>query len=140
MARIYDKLVIYSTALAAVGLLAFVINFSAGVAHAQVSGSTTLKFPSPDSTLPGSEQVFVWSKVEGASQYWLEISSKPPATDGSVKHDIFTRSTGSNTFVNATGLPTDGSTLYVRVWFLRGFFVGGVWSFNDFTVRAATVI
>jgi serine protease len=40
------------------------------------------------------------------------------------------------TSYTATGLPTDGRTLYVRLWSL----INGVWQYSDYTYTAATVI
>ena len=39
---------------------------------------------------------------------------------------------GASTSYTATGLPTDGRTLYVRLWSL----VSGIWQFNDYTYTA----
>ena len=48
-------------------------------------------------------------------------------------NEIYGQSQGTNTSVTVGGLPSNGSTLYVRLWSL----VGGTWFFNDYTYKAA---
>ena len=51
-------------------------------------------------------------------------------------NDLFdSGSLGTATSVTATGLPTDGSQLHVRLRYLQG----GVWSFSDFEYTAANI-
>jgi serine protease len=40
---------------------------------------------------------------------------------------------GTSLNATATGLPTNGSTLYVRLWSM----VSGSWMYNDYTYTAA---
>ena len=67
--------------------------------------------PAAGSTLPGSTIAFQWSSGVGVSQYWLYVGKLAPGSQ-----DIYGGSQGTNTSKTLTGLPTDGSTLYVRLW------------------------
>lgn len=86
-----------------------------------------LTSPTPGSTLPGSAVTFTWTTGSGVSQYWLSVGS----TAGS--QDLYNQSQGTNLSVTVSGLPTDGRTLYVRLWS----FINGIWEGNDYTYTAA---
>src|SRR5262249_11506067 len=83
----------------------------------------------PGSTLPGNAATFSWSAGTGVGQYWIYIGSTPGG------FDIYNASTGTAASLSLTGLPVDGSTLYVRLWSQ----VAGTWQFNDYTARSANV-
>jgi hypothetical protein len=72
----------------------------------------TITSPASSSTLQGSSQTFSWQGV--AEEYWIYIGSRPGKSDyydsGSLR---------LATSHQASGLPTDGSTVYVRLWFRR---------------------
>lgn len=87
--------------------------------------------PANGSALPGSTVTFQWSAGAGVSQYWLYISNV--AQGG---QDIYGGSQGANTSKTLTGLPTDGSTIYVRLWWE----VGSVWQFQDYRYTAAAAL
>jgi hypothetical protein len=84
--------------------------------------------PSPGSTLAGSTATFTWSAGSGVSQYSLAVG-----TTGAGSANLYNRSTGTARSAAVTGLPTNGSTVYVRLWSL----IGGAWQWNDYTYRAA---
>ncbi len=85
--------------------------------------------PLSGATLAGSSQTFSWSTGTGVSQYWLQVGSSSGATD------LYYQSTGTSQSATVTGLPTNGQTLYVRLWSL----ISGSWQVNDYTYTAATV-
>ena len=64
--------------------------------------------PEPGALLEGSEVVFSWSDV-GAESYILRVGSSPG--DGTYL-DEQTQGTSAT----ALDLPTDGATIYVRLW------------------------
>lgn len=70
--------------------------------------------PTPNSTLPGATAIFEWYAVVGGNptldQWWLFAGSYE---DG---YDYFVGTNIEGTNVNVTGLPTDGSTVYVTIW------------------------
>jgi len=86
--------------------------------------------PANGSTLTSSSVTFQWS-AGSATQYGLWIGST-----GVGSSNLATPPAGTNTSYTATGLPTDGRTLYVRLWSL----INGVWQFNDYTYVAYTFV
>jgi hypothetical protein len=87
-----------------------------------------LTTPAPQSTLTETTVLFQWSGGTGVSQYWLTLG----ATAGG--NSLFTHNLGTSLSATVTGLPADGSTVYVRLWSL----IGTAWQFNDYTYAATT--
>ena len=109
-------------------VLATVVLFSsvllvAKPAAAQIAVLTT---PVPGSTLPGASVTFGWTPGIGVTQYFLYLGSALGT------NDLFGQSQTSLS-VTVSGLPTDGRTIYVRLWSL----LAGIWRFNDYTYTAA---
>jgi uncharacterized protein YkwD len=84
--------------------------------------------PTPGSTLPGASATFGWSSASGALEYFFYAGT----SQGS--NNLYGRSMGLSTSVTVSNLPTNGSTVYVRVW--TRFSTG--WQYRDVTYRAAT--
>jgi uncharacterized repeat protein (TIGR01451 family) len=85
----------------------------------------TMLTPVPNSTLSGSTATFTWNQSCTATQYYLYVGS----TSGG--NDIISVSTAANLSQIVTGLPTDGRTIYVRLWsYLSN------WLYNDYTYTA----
>jgi hypothetical protein len=103
-------------------LLALVLA-RAPTAHAQ---DAAIISPPPGATLAGEHVEFVWTDT-GAGQYALDIGSRPGGTD------IFSENLGRVTQVIIPHLPTDGRTLFVRLWTVRG----DQWSYTDHVYTAA---
>lgn len=97
----------------------------------EVDGGGTAKAeiisPPPGSTLSSSAVTFVWSAGSRVTQYSLWVGSTPGG------QDLYSASQGTNLSVTVSGLPTDGRTLYVRLWS----FINGTWEGNDYTYTAA---
>jgi len=85
--------------------------------------------PAPGSTLPGSTATFCWSAGSGVSQYWLDVG-----TSAAGPSNIYSQSAGTSTSVTVGDLPTDGSTLYVRLWYL----LSSGWQYADYTYTAVS--
>jgi serine protease len=85
--------------------------------------------PAIGSTLPGSTVTFQWTTGTGVSEYWLYISN---VVVGGI--ELTNLDMGTNTSYTKTGLPTDGSTIYVRLW-SRSASTGG-WSYTDYSYRS----
>jgi photosystem II stability/assembly factor-like uncharacterized protein len=83
--------------------------------------------PANGSTLSGSSATFQWNTGTAIQQYFLYIGNSVGT------NDIYGQSQGTNLSVTVSGLPTDGRTLYVRLWSLAGF----TWLFRDYTYTAA---
>lgn len=88
----------------------------------------SISSPAPGSTLPGASATFSWAPVSGALEYFFYAGT----TSGS--NNIVGRSTGTSTSTSVTNLPTNGSTVYVRLWTR---FASG-WQYRDVTYRAST--
>jgi len=82
--------------------------------------------PAPVSTLSGSTVTFTWSAGAGASAYWLDV--------GTVlgQGNIYAANEGLITSQTVSGIPTNGATIYVRLWTL----LNGNWSYYDYTYTA----
>jgi metallopeptidase family M12-like protein len=83
--------------------------------------------PVNGATFASSTVTFTWNTVAGATQYFLDLSS----STGS--RDIYANYV-SNSPTTVSGIPTDGRTIYVRLWTL----INGAWQFNEYTYRAST--
>ena len=77
--------------------------------------------------LTGSSVTFTWSAASGATAYWLDVGT---AAGGS---DRYGQNEGLATSQTVTGLPTGGSTIYVRLWTA----LHGQWQYTDYTYKAA---
>jgi uncharacterized protein YkwD len=90
-----------------------------------------LTSPAPGSTLPGSTATFAWSAGTSVSHYWLSVG-----TTGAGSANLYSQLAGAGgTARSATvgGLPTNGATVYVRLYSM----IGGAWQTADYTFRAA---
>jgi len=88
-----------------------------------------LTSPAAGSTLAGSSQMFTWDAGLGAASYRLDIGSTQGATN------ILAGTATTATSLNATGLPTDGSTIWVRL----SSSINGSWQFVDYSFVTATI-
>ena len=88
-----------------------------------------LTTPTPGSTLPATTVTLGWTTGSGVSQYWLYVG-----TTGAGSNNVFSASTGTTTSATVSNLPSDGSTVYVRLFSL----IAGAWQFNDYTYTALT--
>ena len=93
------------------------------------SAKAQMTTPAPGSTLTSATTTFQWTGGSGVSRYWLEVGTTPGGTN------IYGQDAGTNLSATVSGLPTDGRTLYVRLWSL----IAGAWVYNDYTYQAATL-
>ncbi len=93
------------------------------------SGSSkgVITSPTPGSTLTGSSELFTWTPGSGATAYWIDAGSAPGGNQYFQSGNI-----GNVTSYTVTGLPTDGSQVYVTLYSL----VGGQWLSNSYTYTA----
>ena len=96
--------------------------------HAVSKPAAVLNSPANGSTLPSATVTFQWDSV-GASLYQLWIGNTPGAYDVG----YFPAAGTTGTSVSVSGLPTDGRTLYARLFSA----IDGVWKFTDATFTAA---
>ena len=83
--------------------------------------------PSPGSPLTGTSQTFTWSTGTGPTQYSLDVGSSVGG------NQYYSQNQGTGTSATVSGLPVDGSTVYVTLYSL----VGGTWESNGYTFTAA---
>ena len=84
--------------------------------------------PVPGSTLSSSSVTFQWSSGSGVSDYFLYVGSSLGT------NDIYEMDQGLNLSATVNGLPQNGSTLYVRLWWQ----ISGNWQYTDYTYTAYT--
>jgi hypothetical protein len=85
--------------------------------------------PAPSSTLAASTVQFQWTGGTGVSQYWLTVG-----TMGIASNNVYTQDQATNLSASVTGLPSNGSTVYVRLWSV----INGGWQYNDYTYTATS--
>jgi hypothetical protein len=85
----------------------------------------TITSPANGSTLNGASATFQWT-AGGGKQFSLFVGTSFGASD------IYSANQGTNLSVTVNSLPTNGSTLYVRLWTL----IGGTWQAMDYTYTA----
>ncbi len=97
------------------------------VFNAATSAKAVLTGPAPGSTLPGPSVTFTWTPSPRIDLYWLDVGTNQGWGD-------ITAGTLAATAKTVHGIPTDGRTIYVRLWteFPEG------WQYNDYTFTAAT--
>ncbi len=96
-------------------------------AFSTTSGAGVLTTPVPGSSLSGSSVTFGWTAGSNATSYWIDIGS----TVGG--NQYYQSGNLGNVLSKAvTGLPTNGTTVYVTLYSL----IGGAWISNRYTYTA----
>jgi hypothetical protein len=85
--------------------------------------------PAPGSVFGGSSVTFTWFFGAG-SAFWLDVGNAQG------HGDIFAANVGLATTQTVNGIPTDGRTIFVRLWTLQS----GGWVFHDYVYTAATIL
>jgi len=70
----------------------------------------TLTSPTPGTTLPGAMVTFKWNPGTGADHYWMDVGT------GIGQGNICASGPIVVTQFTCSGIPTDGSTVYVQLW------------------------
>jgi hypothetical protein len=86
-----------------------------------------LTTPTPGSTLTSGTVTFDWTAGSGATSYWLDVGSTAGGNQYSQSGNL-----GNVLTTTVSGLPTDGSTIYVTLYS----FISGVWQGNAYTYTA----
>ena len=105
------------------------MSWSPSLTAAQQGTAATITTPPHGSTLGGSQVTFAWSEGADVEQYFLYLGTNPEA------NDLYGQSQGLNRQVTVSGLPSDGSTIYIRIW---STLLTSGWVFVDTNVRAYT--
>jgi hypothetical protein len=98
-----------------------------GYNSAGASGVITT--PASGSTLTGSSVTFDWTAGAGASAYWLDVGSTVGGNNYYSSGNL-----GNVLTTTVSGLPTNGSMIYVTLYSL----ISGAWSGNAYTYTALT--
>ena len=91
-----------------------------------LQSTPTITSPTPGSTLTSTNVTFQWSGISGASDYFLYVGK----TVGT--NDIFAQDQALNLSTTVTGLPQNGTILYVRLYWQ----IASVWYYTDYTYTA----
>ena len=86
--------------------------------------------PTPGSVLAGASVTFTWDAGSGVTERYLSVGTSPGAAN------IYGGYQGAALSRLVSGLPTNGSTVYVRLqsW------INGAWQANDYAYTAATTV
>jgi hypothetical protein len=82
-----------------------------------------LTTPTPGSKLTASTVQFQWTGGSGVADYYLTIGTTPGGAN------LYDADQGLNLSRTVSGLPTNGSTIYVRLYS----YIDGAWPYNDYT-------
>ncbi len=86
-----------------------------------------LTMPAPGSMLTGGSVSFVWTAGAGASAYWMDIGGMAGGNNYYSSGNL-----GGALTTTVSGLPTDGSAIYVTLYSL----IGASWVGNAYTYTA----
>jgi hypothetical protein len=78
--------------------------------------------PLPATTLSSANVTFTWSQGTGVTAYMLTAGSAVGS------NNYYTSGVTTSTFANATGLPTNGKTVHVRLYSQ----INGAWQSADY--------
>jgi hypothetical protein len=90
------------------------------------ASKATMISPAAGSTLAGATQTFTWTAGTGVSQAWIWVGTIAGG------QDLGAYGGAGVTSATPTNLPTNGSTVYVRLWS----FINGAWFYTDYTYTA----
>jgi hypothetical protein len=88
----------------------------------------TMISPAPSSTLTSSSVTFTWTPGTGVTEYELRLG-----TTGAGSSNLYTSGGTTATTETVSGLPTNGVTVYARLYSL----INGSWQFTDYTYTEA---
>jgi hypothetical protein len=96
------------------------------------AATPSITSPAPESTLSCGDVTFTWTKgTTPVTQWWLYVGDT-----GVGSYNIYSASQGTNTSKALSGLPTNGSTVYVRLWWYNS----GGWKYLDYAYKACTIV
>jgi glucose/arabinose dehydrogenase len=97
--------------------------------YTAASITPTITAPPPGSKLPGTSVPFTWTAMGAPATEWWIYAGRAPGG----REYLDSGSLGLALQGNVTGLPGDGSTVFIRLWYR----IGGLWRFSDFSFSAA---
>ena len=121
-----DGSTVYATLYSLVGGV-WLSNVYTYTAFSQGSGQGAITSPVPSSTLSGSSVTFTWTAQPGATAYWIDAGNVAGGDEYFQSGNL-----GNVLTTVVSGLPTDGSIVYVR-WY---YYLGAGWQYIDYTYTA----
>ncbi|MDR4504951.1 MAG: zinc-dependent metalloprotease [Candidatus Scalindua sp.] len=97
-------------------------------AASNCGGTPSMTSPASGSTLNCTSHQFSWTNPNGSTAFWVYAGSSRGAYDYYNSRNI-----GTATSHAVTGLPSDGSTVYVRLYYYKN-----GWKKEDYTYKACT--
>jgi hypothetical protein len=88
-----------------------VLEYNDYIYAAAPQAPAVLTSPTVGGTLPGTSVTFTWTAATGATDYELFIGSTGPGS-----YNLFYSGNTTATSLKASGLPTNGETIYVRLY------------------------
>ena len=92
--------------------------------------AAVLTTPTPSTKLSSSGVTFTWSAGEGVNYYWLNLGT---TDSGAGAKNLYAGTSTTLTSVTATGLPTNGETIYATLYS----YIAGVWQPTIYTYTAS---
>ena len=96
-------------------------------AHNDSAAQGVMTTPTPGTTLTGSTVTFIWTAGSGATAYWVDIGSSSGGNQYYQSGNL-----GNVLTTTVSGLPTNGSTIYVNLYSM----IGGTWTTNAYIYQA----
>ncbi len=106
----------------------WVNNMYTYTAFSASSAAAVLTTPTPETTLTATSVTFSWTPASPPTNYWIDMGS----TAGGNNYEQSGSLPSSQTSVTVSGLPSDGSTIYVTLYS----YIGGNWVSNSYTYTA----
>ena len=95
-------------------------------------GKAYMIAPNRLSTL-GASTTFEWGSAPAATAYWLDVGT----AEG--QNNLFSQNVGLATHQSVGGIPTDNSTIYVRLWTVKGAPPNVTWDYYDCSYQTSAV-
>jgi hypothetical protein len=96
-------------------------------AYSLAAAGGVMTTPAPGAALTSGTVTFDWTAGSGATSYWIDVGSTTGA------HNYYSSGSLGNVLTTTiSGLPTDGSTIYVTLYSL----IGGTWTGNTYPYTA----
>lgn len=111
--------------------VAFRINGTGSVnGNCSAATKSEITSPTPGSVLAGSSVTFSWAAGSGVTERYLMVGTSPGSAN------IYAAYQGTALSRLVSGLPTDGSNVYVRLqsW------INGAWQVSSYTYTASTTV
>ena len=112
----------------------FLLVFGLTSTFKEVWGENTITSPEPGSTLTTTTVTFHWSAGSAVDTYFLGVGSSLSNVNGSSSWGNIHTSSTTNTSETVNGIPIDGNTLYVWLWWK----IGTSWSHYEFIYQTQT--